>query len=74
MSSLSQEHCQLIKEIFSQSLTENGYSSLPLDHWIECSMNKVQSWRQGEKVAEEWNRPTYSHEEYKQHQHVCMCM
>ena len=35
MSSLSQEHCQLIKEIFSQSLTGNAYSSLPPDLWIE---------------------------------------
>ena len=32
MSSLSQELCQLIKEIFSQSLAGNAYSSLPLDH------------------------------------------
>ena len=35
MSSLSQEHCQLIKEIFSQSLARNAYSSLIPDLWIE---------------------------------------
>ena len=50
MSSLSQEHCQLIKEIFSQSLTGNAYSSLPPDLWIECTMNK------GSKLKAGWKR------------------
>ena len=40
MSSLLQDHCQLIKEIFSQSLTKNTYSSLPPELWIDCTMNK----------------------------------
>ena len=42
MSSLSQKHCQLMKEIFysSQSFTGNAYSSLPPDLCIECTTNK----------------------------------
>ena len=39
MSSLSKEHCQLTKEIFSQSLTGNLCSSLPLDLWTDSTMN-----------------------------------
>ena len=50
ISSLSQERCQLIKEIFSQSLTRNAYSSLPPDFWIECTMNK------GSKLKTGWQR------------------
>ena len=49
MSSLSQEHCQLIKEIFSQSLTGNVYSSLPPDLWIDCTMNKDSNLKAGWK-------------------------
>ena len=50
MSSLSRECCQLIKEIFSQSLTGKAYSSLPPDLWrvhheqgfkVEARMEKV---------------------------------
>ena len=47
MSSLLQEHCQLIKEIFSQLLTGNTYSSLPPDLWIECTMNKGSKLKAG---------------------------
>ena len=50
MPSLSQEHCQLIKEIFSQSLIGKVYSSLPPDLWIECTMNK------GSKLKAGWKR------------------
>ena len=68
MSSLSQEHCQLIQEISSHSWKCIFlFISWPL-HRVQYKL-KVQGWRQGEKVTEEWNRPTYSHEEYKQHQH-----
>ena len=49
MSSLSQEHCQLIKEIFSQSLTGNAYSSFPLERWIEYTMNKSSKLKAGWK-------------------------
>ena len=48
MSSLSKEHCQLIKEIFFRSLTGNAYSSLVPDLWIECTINK------GSKLKEGW--------------------
>ena len=48
MSSLPQEHCQIIKEMFSQSFTGNAYYSLPPDLWIECTMNK------GSKLKAEW--------------------
>ena len=60
MSSLPQEHCQLIKEIFSQLLTGNTYSSLPPDLWIECTMNKGSKLKAGWKIQRE---------EYRQHQH-----
>ena len=50
ISSLLQEHCQLIREIFSQSLTGKAYSSLLPDLWIECTMNK------GSKLKERWKR------------------
>ena len=40
MSSLPEEHEELISEIFSQSLTGNSYSSQPPDLWVECTMNK----------------------------------
>ena len=50
MSSLAEEHVQSIKEIFSQSLTGNSYSSLPPDLWIECTMNK------GSKMKAGWKR------------------
>ena len=49
MSSLSQEHYQLIKEIFSQSLTGNAYSSFPPGRWIECIMNKSSKLKAGWK-------------------------
>ena len=49
MSSLPQEHCQLIKEIFSQSLTGNAYSSLSPDLWIECTMSKDSKLKAGWK-------------------------
>ena len=49
MSSLSQEHCQLIKEIFSQSLIGNAYSSFPPERWIECTMNKSSKLKAGWK-------------------------
>ena len=40
MFSLLLEHCQLIKEVIFQSLTGNAYFSLPIDVWIEWTMNK----------------------------------
>ena len=45
MSSLLQVHCQLIKEIFSQSLTEN--SSLFPNLWVDCVMNKDSKLKAG---------------------------
>ena len=50
MSSLPEEHEELISEIFSQSLTGNSYSSQPPDLWIECTMNK------GSKMKAGWKR------------------
>ena len=47
MSSLLQEHCQLIKEIFSQSLSGNVYAFLPPDFWIECTMSKSSKLQAG---------------------------
>ena len=49
MSSLLQEHCQLIKEIFSQSLSGNAYAFLPPDFWIECTMSKSSKLQAGWK-------------------------
>ena len=49
MSSLSQEHCQIINSIFSQPLTGNAYSSLPPVLWIECTMNKDSKLKTGWK-------------------------
>ena len=49
MSSLSEEHCQLMREIFSQLLTGNTYSCLPLDHWIEWIINKGLTLKAGLK-------------------------
>ena len=50
MSSLPEEHEELISEIFSQSLTGNSYSSQPPDLWIECTMDK------GSKMKTGWKR------------------
>ena len=50
MSSLPEEHEELISEIFSQSLTGNSYSSQPPDLWIECTMDK------GSKMKAGWKR------------------
>ena len=47
ISSLLQEQLQLIKEIFSQSLTGNVYSSLRLDLWIERIMSKGSKFKVG---------------------------
>ena len=38
-----------IKKIFSQSLTWNAYSSLPLELWIECTINKGSELKTGWK-------------------------
>ena len=52
MSSLPEEHEELISEIFSQSLTgnRNTYSSQPADLWIGCTLNK------GSKMKAGWKR------------------
>ena len=50
MFSLSQEHCQLIKQFFSLSFTGNTYYSLPLELWVRCTMNK------GSKLKTGWKR------------------
>ena len=60
MSSLSRECCQLIKEIFSQSLTGKAYSSLPPDLWRVHYEQGFKVEARVEKVTKEWNRPIYS--------------
>ena len=50
MKSLPIDHAIYMPQIFAQSLTENPYSALPPDMWIECTMNK------GSKLKSGWKR------------------
>jgi hypothetical protein len=50
MKSLSPDHAKYMPDIFAQSMTNNPYSALPPDMWIECTMNK------GSKLKSGWKR------------------
>ena len=47
MSSLPEEHADYMSQIFSQSITGKPYSCLPLDLWIEMTMNKGSKMKAG---------------------------
>ena len=50
ISTLPEEHDALMSQLFAQSMTEKPYSDIPLDLWIECTMNK------GSKLKAGWKR------------------
>ena len=50
ISTLPEEHDALMSQLFAQSMTGKPYSDIPLDLWIECTMNK------GSKLKAGWKR------------------
>ena len=49
MNTLSDETSSQMEKIFSQSITGKAYSSLPMDLWIEMTMNKGSKMKAGWK-------------------------
>ena len=47
---LDKDKAGMMQDIFAQSMTENPYSALPPDMWIEMTMNK------GSKLKSGWKR------------------